>query len=247
MHPNRRRWGATAPVAPFLLTSAALAGSGCTLLGLAIGSAADSDRAKVRPRPAWRVASIPSGTPVVLKLVDGRRVAGESQGIRFRGPAEYVPLYEAARADGIDLPELGPCTLVDVTSATQTVELLGLDPLAIVVRTPGGQTGFEFDRIAALRDAGERAWSGPSLKRLTERRDVPLLSMVLLRGIGEPVPLESIVRVDAPLPPSHQGKLVGAVAGLVVDGLLIRLRHPRGVEDPILCQQGSQGPCGVGR
>ena len=238
------------PASLCLLVCVFPAANGCTLVGFGVGAAVDTDRTKLRPTQAWRIATLPSGTPVVLQLADGRRVEGEIEGTRFREPAEYRPIYEAARASGIPLPELGPCTLRDLVGPDHAVELLGLDPQGVVIRAEGGQTRIPFDRLGGLRDARGVGISGPALKRLAERSGVPLVSMVLVRGIGEPMPIERIERVEAPLPRQHDGKLFGTLAGLLVDGLTVAFLYSymEQGEGPILCAQGVRNlTCGAGR
>lgn len=201
---------------------------GCTLLGLGVGGVVDAERAKLKPTQAWRLAALPSGTPIIIDLVDGRRIEGELAGTPLRDFTEYRRDYEAARAEDVRLPELGPCTLREVNGMEHRFELLGLDLQAVVIRAEGGQMRFPFDRLEALRDASGQAVSGPRLKRFAETGGVPLLSMVLLRGVADALPIERIARIEAPSPPKHRAKLMGTIAGLLVDGLLVAMLYPRG-------------------
>jgi hypothetical protein len=148
---------------------AALVAGGCTLAGLGIGSAVDSKRAKLRPVPAWRLATIKPGTNVVLHLDDGRRLEGLLKGTQFRDATEYMPAYEKARQGrpgGADLPELGPCVLKDVTSSAELrTEWLGIDLQGVLIDTAGARTKVSFERVGALQDAHGRVVSGPALRR----------------------------------------------------------------------------------
>lgn len=227
---------------------AALAASGCTLIGLGIGALNDSRDKKLQPAPAWRVTTVGPGTRIALDLADGRRLEGELDEIRPRKSDEYAPAYEAARLGrprGVDLPELGRAVLLGVAAGPeQEVEWVGIDLTGIVVRRAEMRTTVPFDGVGALRDGGGRIVSGPVLQKLAQAREVPLLSTIVLKGV-EPVPADHVVQIEVASSKKPNGKLVGALVGFAIDAIVVAYlaANPILEDDEPLCGPDSPPGC----
>src|SRR5262245_19757610 len=223
----------------------ALAGRGCTLIGLGAGASLDSTNQKLEPAPAWRVLKLHDGTRIALHLSDGQRVEGAFARTDFRDPASYAAAYEdarAARAGRVDLPRLGPCVLKEMTEVhEEDVHWVGIDLTGIVVGKEARRI-VPFGRVGALRDEAGRVVSGPALQELVEARQVPLLSAIWLKGLGRPVLAENVVQIE--VPSKQHGKLIGALTGLVVDAIIVAVVATDDWDSPPPCTDtGGRQPC----
>ena len=226
------------------LVGAAIAASACTLVGLGVGAFVDHKRTKLEPAPAWRVLKLHPGTRVALHLSDGQRIEGELARTEFREPGSYRAAYEGARVartGRAELPELGPCVLKETADPRdRDVHWVGVDLTGIVVGKEA-RTIVPFERIGALRDAAGRVVSGPVLQELVEARQMPLLSMVALKGVSQPVLVENVVQVEVPSKPN--GKLIGTIVGLLADAAIIAAVATDDSDSPPSCSPSPVPGC----
>jgi hypothetical protein len=202
------------------IVTLALATSGCTLIGLGIGSAIDHQNANI---PGWRLETLKPDTRVDVRLTDGTYVTGRFAGLERDFGEAYRAQYEGARGaaeDGADLPALGPVTLERADGGSTAAKLVGFDPgtawlsfpdtarprampLGVVARLASGGRTFKGDRLAALVRAGQ----------------IPVASAILVGDLPDRVPLSRVSQVRRPL--GKTAREIGAFVGAVVDTVVL--------------------------
>ena len=111
-----------------------MAASGCSLIGLAVGTGVDAARAKApRPVATTSVARLRSGQIVTLVMADGSRITGRTLGLEHGGPPSHVRIARKGRrgastADTVDvsLAEVSYILLERSHPAARTGFFIGL-------------------------------------------------------------------------------------------------------------------------
>jgi hypothetical protein len=207
--------------------------SGCSLIGLSVGSMIDSGR---RVGPAARLTSTRPGRPVSVRLQDGRVVTGVFAGTEQVPAADYAAAYETWRRSAPDtrLPRLGDA----LVCVRERWDSTGFGSEGSALRGRFGGLGYEFvavnipgqaapvllplEVIESIADgAGNRvSWLG-EVRRGVPRGDFPLLTSFNVRvGDGvERIRLDQVASVERS--PPRTGKIMGVLLGLALDGVAI--------------------------
>lgn len=204
-----------------VVITAALATCGCTLIGLGIGAAIDKSHKSVDTVEGWRITRIAKGTPVQVLLRDGRQVQGIFNGLRFDG-TEYAQRYEKRQkqAEAGVLPPLGDAITVSSRKGkTIAGRLEGFELVSITLRPEGGAPPLDvpFEKVAAVSYAGHEPLSGAQLQTLSGRGALPLRNRLAVGDVL--VSVEDVSRIEVPR--HGHAKAIGALIGLVVDGIII--------------------------
>jgi hypothetical protein len=207
--------------------------SGCSLIGLGVGSMVDSGR---RVGPAARLTSTRPGCPVSVRLEDGREVSGVFAGTGQIPAADCAADYEAWRRSmpATRLPMLGE-SLVCLRARWDST---GFRSESSALRGRFRGVGYQFvapgivgeaepvriplEEIESVTDsAGNRAsWLG-DVRQGVSRGDFPLLtSFNVGAGNGvERIRLDQVSSVERSAP--RTGKIIGFSLWLLMDGAAI--------------------------
>lgn len=202
-----------------------LAWTGCSVIGLGIGTAIDSNGEDERSVPGWEILTVDPGTIVTIFLRSGNVVRGSFRGIVQVPWSEYVIKYKNAQEtqnkNGA-LPDLGTKISVTLRSGEKFM---------------GKFTGFDFDQEPSI--ATEGVWYGTNkvrffetmldsleneidvffLRALLSDGKIPYRQAISIEtGIKTRVPFEdvSVVHVPAKKNAALTGFLIGAALDVVV-------------------------------
>jgi len=210
--------------------------SGCSLVGLGLGSVIDSNN---RVGPAACLATTRAGRPVSVLLDDGRVVHGVFMGTEELPVDEYAVAYEAWRRSSAShsrMPMLGDSivcvwTMWDssgVRSKRFTLggrfRGLGYEFIALGIAGEAALLGIPLAEIESVADsAGSRASWVSDVCQGVHRGEFPLLTIfeVQVEDRVERVRLDQVSSVSRTAP--RTGKFVGLSLGLLIDGAIIAL------------------------
>lgn len=219
------RHPAFVPVTGFIALLA-FCSAGCTLVGLGVGSVADSRSKKQREVARWwEPAVLDAGSKVEVRTRDGRVVAGRFAGLEPRKAKEYANAVHDKAALGVDAPpDLGAGARLRTDKGTDSeCEILGFDPGTVYVQLPGrGQpTNLTIESIQSLVDREGRSISGPALASLMEAGRVPFSRTLTVDTVDgrSRVNLEDVSRVSRQ--GSSTGKTTGVLVGVAIDAIVI--------------------------
>jgi hypothetical protein len=200
--------------------------SGCTVIGLAVGSSADRAARRKATGSAARAASLTPGWRVTLTDINGREMTGVYRGLRQRPASEYVPLYEQARAGLLEAtsPRIGDTLAVALkTGKTVEASLAGFGLQHLWLKSPARDslTRVASSDIAEVTDSRGVAFDTPSLSSLMACDGVPSIMTLQLRRDSEniDIPGNLISQVRVHVKPHYW--LIGGCIGLALDAVLV--------------------------
>ncbi len=204
-----------------------LCGTGCTLVGFGIGSAADSglpDRTNVE---SWRLDEVKTGTDVSIVLRDGSIYNGEFKGVVRDSLSDYQARYGeylAGRTRFSRLPRVGDSVWVVLTTRERRrVEVVAYDYNGIYFSMRQGyQFLVRYTQIDTL-NSGDTVWSGYALSLAVTDEQTPVLGSIVLEGPSgderREYPLSDIQQISYKT--SKRGAISGALVGFAVDAVVI--------------------------
>ncbi|HET7291278.1 MAG TPA: hypothetical protein VFM88_02535 [Vicinamibacteria bacterium] len=209
-----------------LIALLAFCSAGCTLVGLGVGSVADSKSDKQRQVSRWWEPKVVStGAKVEVRTRDGRVLEGRFAGLEPRKAAEYANAVQERAALGEDRPPtLGPgARLRKVGGKEADCEILGFDPGTIHVQLPGQAqaSSLAVDTIEDIVDPEGRSIKGSALQSLMEAGRVPFsrtLAVDTAEGRSR-INLEDVSRVS--VRGTSKGKTTGIIVGAAIDAVVI--------------------------
>lgn len=210
-----------------LLLAASFPAAGCSMIGFAIGAAADADDGKV-VSPS-RVTTLPRDTKV--RVVErGRWIEGRTDGLETTDDGTYAIRYAAAVAclpDGA-FPRLHESVTVHLDEGDRPpvsfhAELLGFDRESMTVLPAGERTprDLELRRLAGLTLADGRSVDAIALRDAVRTGAIPQRTALVLRTDRgrELIPLDRVDQVARRS--SGSGKLAGFLVGAVIDVVVV--------------------------
>jgi small nuclear ribonucleoprotein (snRNP)-like protein len=214
-------------LAPTLAIAAALCSAGCTFWGFVVGTHVDSKGEKTRPLAGWQIEKIGKGEKILVRLRDGREVAGEFQGTEA-STADYAVRHAAAveRLRPVALPGIGESVTVKLTEGKfRSGSLVGFEPTRVLLESPNSKAPLAKVLVVSWA-AG--AVTGAQLLRLARDGALPMLSRLVVGA--ERVPIEQVALVEAPRHHA-KGRVVGTLIGAAVDVALIAAAVSAGFGD----------------
>lgn len=210
------------------IAAACAAATGCSLIGLGIGAAVDSQN-KDREIPGWELTEVEPGAPISLLLVDGSRISGRLGGVELIPPSDYASRYaEARRALGSQtpLPALGPgARLLGVQGGSGSGQLLGFTTRGVVFHLEGraDPIHYPYEKVAELSDAEGVAIDGTALRSLVGAGRLPLSAQLILDvgGQSQRIPLDRVTQATVRAKHKGHAKLVGFLIGAAVDVVVV--------------------------
>lgn len=218
----------------------AIHSGGCSMIGLGIGAIADSSTPDYAISPlGWETAPLERGEFVEVTLTEGGNVRGYYDHVERVTHREYRVDYEEAlvTADAHPfLPPLGEDVVMALARPQDPdsllhCEIVGFDYGFVVVHT--GKLAATEERSIALgfvrsiRVPDGHEIDGPTLNRLTFNRQVPHLSVLVLRAESKgrggeiKVAMDEVLQVRTKT--KKKGKITGFLIGLTVDVVLVAI------------------------
>jgi hypothetical protein len=199
---------------------------GCSLIGLAIGSAADASLDDIRP--SFR--SLALGTPITVLVGQNTEVSGRYVGVRDKLPDLYRQEYESAlRSLKTDtpLPLPGDSLTVILTDTRKTSirgQLLGVDPGLLLLNADphGGPTRLPIETILEITTDQRGRTHLPTLVDCIRGGLLPYRTeTVLLMGGTDTtrIPFSSVAKIKEYS--AGSGKWTFFTVGLIVDVALV--------------------------
>ncbi len=207
---------------------AALLLSGCTVIGMTIGSEMDRAIRREATGSAMRVISLKPGRSITVTQKNGQEMTGVYEGLRQRPASEYVPLYEEARANlfKTTLPVVGDTLSVTLwTGKIMEAPLIGFGLQHMWLKSPkeNSLTNIPLSDITRIRNNRGVAFDSLKQRSMMAEDGMPSVMIVLLRqDSGDAnIPTDSISRVH--VHGKSQYWLIGGGVGLIIDYAVLRL------------------------
>ena len=233
----------------FGLGGAALLSSGCTLVGLAVGTAVDARSQKRHPPvkvDGVQVARVAIGTSIAVVWESGERIEGKYAGVESapRSP-EYDASYVQAQArlSEVPLPTIGQRLVVSMQPGRAVTGVFeGFEADSVLVH-PDGQSvtrPYRLREATSLSPENRAALPSSRVQQLIAERRLPVLTRLVV-GTRR-VPFDRVRTVEF-RPRRHSGKRIGAALGLVVDAAVVvwaRSWKFSGFTGPLLLRTGGR-------
>jgi hypothetical protein len=195
---------------------------GCSLVGLAIGSAADAELDDLRPT----FRQLPPGTPINVILGEDVEVSGRYVGVRDKSPDVYLREYESALRSlktVSPLPRPGDSLSVRRAAAPEVTvrgRFLGVDPglLLLNVHPHGSPARLPIETLLDITADEGRKVDLPTLRDCMKGELLPYrMETILVTGETDTtrIPFSSVVKIKEGI--AGSGKWTFFIVGLVVD------------------------------
>ncbi len=206
--------------------------TGCSLIGLAIGSASDSNAPEQITR-FKRMDQLSGGTPLTLITTHGDTVKEDLVGLREIH--DYEKIYRD-RVSGTLLGDVVPAPQAQVTVVShEKATLLGTRQHRFQAKVRGFDPGvvhllpvqsryspiLSFSDLDSLLSDGGHSIDAATLVRMCEGQGVPFISELGIRDTLETrwIPTDEISVISAE--PSHSGAMTGFLIGASVDACVV--------------------------
>lgn len=160
--------------------------TGCSLVGLGVGSLVDAGKPSRREIPGWEVETVKPGSKLDVFLKSGEMLTGKFLGVETAPKEAYAEKYSLAREQAPNdnpLPSLGDTvTVVDSFGERGKGEFLGFDYLSIVLKSEQKPepVRVSLSPEGTILDGRGNRFEGTALRELTVRGQIPLLSQILV-------------------------------------------------------------------
>lgn len=203
--------------------------SGCTLIGMGLGSLLDN----VTPKESKTlygddIAAASPGKKVTIVLRSGTSLDGTFFKFYQLSRDEYAPLYpqdERLGSGALRLPRLGEkLSVVQPGGKTTDWEFYGFDlGGTIALRRPATYfiVKMSLNDIHGLRDAQGELLNVPFLKTSLNNAQVPFMTAVWLLSEKGKVIIPSDQILEIRMEKGKSGKTIGMVIGMVLDAYVI--------------------------
>lgn len=213
--------------ATILLLSLGLAysSSACTLIGFGIGASFDSSYSRTLAPESFSHDTIKPRNRVTAKLRDGGKVGGWYGGLEPVAEDAYAQRYGRSREDHLPdfrLPALGDSVTVYLSSGERLdAEFAGFDYGATVTVRTGELRRVATTDVTEVVDCYGDTIDGEVLNRLLAGSAIPLRTAFVIHVSGdetEAIPMERVAVIERR---SGTGRVLGTVAGLAIDIVVI--------------------------
>ncbi len=210
-----------------VLGSVVLFVQGCTLIGQSIGSSIDSDRPDRITVTSWQVDTLKAGTHVRVLLKDGSIVFGDHEGVKPDSVTGYRTRYDKYLLSGkkpLHLPGPGDSVLLVLSPrAVRRAEVTAYDYNGMYFGIwSQGPFLIRYASIDTLLHEGV-SWSGEELRQATMREEVPMSSLLIVRGPSKygygAIPLSEIHSISYAT--TKNGRIIGGAIGALVDATVV--------------------------
>lgn len=211
-----------------LIVALPLAGSGCTILGAAIGESTHHDAKRVHDVPEQALGSLGPNHVISVTARDGATVRGIYRGMAFSDSAEYGLTYAAQRPESF--PSLGDSVrLIRTWGDAVTGRFRGLDAGLLLVERGSIVEAHDVRVADTLWVDSERFVSGDALRDRARLGPWPRRSSMVLSRVREQQPPRIQLPPGAPdemtlvsrSGSSTPAKAVGGLIGMAIDVWII--------------------------
>jgi hypothetical protein len=196
---------------------------GCTLIGLAAGSAA---KKRKETMPGWEIVSLSKGRRVTLSMMDGSVIHGKYQGIVRDDLEGYSARYQswlAARTSPVFMPEFrASVTLVSLSGEAVEGTFYGFDQGYVYVAAKRRSSRWNLAQVSSIADSLGNVVTGTMLINEIVSGDVPLWNRYMIDSqyhnddlSVEPRDIETVVAYG------NNATAVGFVIGAAIDAAIV--------------------------
>ncbi len=216
----------------FSATAALLATTGCSGVGLLIGSQFHGQSTRhIRVEQWVEVTSLDAGTPITVTLRDRAPITGGLGELRTIGGEVYTDAFTERRSrceEAAGLPALGDWITVSTRSgrfSTHRVQsyFLGLDSRGLLLKRSKRELprNLPYDDLESLDGSEGRRIGAEDVLRLVSSGCVPLVAAIDVDCGSGPTQVEFANLSDISVPEKRSYKTAGLVAGLLVDCIVM--------------------------
>lgn len=212
--------------------------NGCSIMGLAIGEAADASKPDRYTLSQGQVRSLEKGKKLELLLRNGEKKSGKFFRIVRTPEQQYARIYSLARkqiSNLTSLPNLGEqLTIIQNSNTPVICNLIGVDfnYLEINVDYQTDPTKVYLDSVASIVTFDGNTIDGTIIRDLVANGEISSFSIIQLdEKIGtttttiSSIALHDISKIE--MHSTKKGKFVGFGMGLIIDIVIVSISRIR--------------------